>query len=178
MARKRAKQGQVFFLDALFAGALIVVVILAVYSLQYYVESSRQRSYERTDLELRLLTTAALLVETQGWPLNWSSGTLSADTVNSLGLTTGTPLDLSHAKLTEFADLLDTDASAANLLTGFQGPGYAYRVRLFSHGQFDSGSIFTAGTAPAAEAEDVIRVLRYGMYNGSTVAIEFTGWAS
>ncbi len=168
------RRGQLFFLDGLFAGALIIVILLAVFSLHRYMSSSSDRQHERTDLEMRSLYTAALLVETPGHPLNWS-GEPIAD-VNNLGLTTGTPLLLEHEKLSALASLMESNASLVTRLTGFQGSGYAYRLRLIPHG--GGTALVTAGSAPDDGAEDVVRIVRHCLYNDTRVAFEFMGWAT
>ena len=169
------RRGQLFFLDGVFAGALIVSLLISLYAAAEYVGSASARDARRTDLELRASQAASLLAETPGYPSNWSSLAASApETIASLGLTTGIPLVIDHGKLAAFASLLDEDSASAAALAGYQGPGYALRLRLLSVGEDEV--LFAAGEAPGEDAEDIVRIVRYALYNGSRAALEFTGW--
>lgn len=169
------RRGQLFFLDGVFAGAIIVAVLLSLYAAEEYVSSSSLLDARSTDLGMRTAQAASLLVETPGSPSNWSGLAASApETIASLGLTTGIPLVIDHGKIAAFASLLDEDSARTAAIAGFQGPGYGLRLRLLSVGEDET--LFSAGDAPGEGAGDIVRIVRYGLYNGSRAAIEITGW--
>ena len=128
---KRFKQGQIFSIDLLISGAILIIILVSVIFFWNY--SQRKMTLQEQRFDLYALGEKALsqLLLTPGQPYNWESFSSNQDfldKVQALGLAPE-PLVISSEKLNRFTAL---DYNQSKILLGLIGPGYEYSLSIYS----------------------------------------------
>lgn len=186
MLRKniKARKGQIFSLDMIFAVLTFISIIVIVGILWDYGEEKISQNEKRKDVELIADNIASVLVETAGKPVAWSlfSGNdFNENNIFSLGLSANNTRGLDFAGNNNLDGrkiaILDNSSyyNTTKRIYGLLGPNYNFYLIISKYNGTAYNTTYTIGEIPE-NATNIVVKNRYALVDGLWAKIQLKIW--
>ena len=192
-------KAQMFSLDAVIAASVFMVIIITSAWAWTYTQEKIDLTEKRNDLEIISKNALACLVETPGYPANWtniSESDFNETNILSLGLArsfsiNGVDLDekrksaglsinnylvLDKNKITKLVELNSQKYSTYKRILGILGPDYEFQLTIKVWDGSSYNTNHEIGLAPTYTASNILRADRFALLNGNWTNVVLNVW--